>query len=109
MEFNQARIPVANTVLTPILDWIITERQPSCKVVNVQMCKCATNANDTWSPNLVNRPGHKLATRRALGNDRLSILVSELAGQMRRHDAPPGPIRLSTHAATPTQMLGYGY
>jgi hypothetical protein len=86
MEFNQARIPIANTVLTPILDWIITERQPSCKIVNVQMCNQRqrhslppTTIHQTWSPNLVNWPGHKLATSRALGNGRLSILVPELA------------------------------
>ena len=37
------------------------------------------NSSANYYQNLVNRPGHKLATRRALGNGRLSILVSEPA------------------------------
>jgi hypothetical protein len=32
MEFNQSRITVTDTALTPILDWIITEGRPGCKV-----------------------------------------------------------------------------
>jgi hypothetical protein len=33
MEFNQSRITVTDSALTPILDWIIAEWRPDCKVV----------------------------------------------------------------------------
>jgi hypothetical protein len=36
MEFNQSRITLARAMLTPILDWIITEGRPDCKVVRVE-------------------------------------------------------------------------
>jgi hypothetical protein len=34
MEFNQSRITLARAMLTPILDWIITEGRSDCKVVS---------------------------------------------------------------------------
>jgi hypothetical protein len=36
MEFNQSRITVTDTALMPILDWIIAEWQPGCKVVSFE-------------------------------------------------------------------------
>jgi hypothetical protein len=35
MEFNQSRITLARAMLTPILDWIIAEWRPGCKVVSL--------------------------------------------------------------------------
>jgi hypothetical protein len=36
MEFNQSRITVTDTALMPILDWIIAEWRPGCKVVSLE-------------------------------------------------------------------------